>query len=150
MVSTDAVEDSPSLDDGGNDDSVVVQESKPQLDVQEQVWRFVKKPLLHIGSKGATKSHGNSLRQLLEDHTVVKVKVNTRKFGGSLENAANALKDIAVENGASVDIEIIQMRDYGNIVLYGIPGTLQRMEDGSFPPPPPPPKEEEEDAELSP
>jgi hypothetical protein len=53
------------------------------FDVQEKAWRFAKKPLLHIGSKGATHSHGNSLRQLLDDHTVVKVKVNTKKFGGA-------------------------------------------------------------------
>jgi hypothetical protein len=51
------------------------------LDVTEKVWRFAKKPLLRIGAKGATHSHGNSLRQLLDDHIVVKVKVNTRKFG---------------------------------------------------------------------
>lgn len=51
------------------------------LDTMEKVWRHAKKPLLRIGAKGATHSHGNSLRQLLDDHTVVKVKVNTRKFG---------------------------------------------------------------------
>jgi hypothetical protein len=51
------------------------------LDAMEKVWRHAKKPLLRIGAKGATHSHGNSLRQLLDDHTVVKVKVNTRKFG---------------------------------------------------------------------
>jgi hypothetical protein len=52
-----------------------------KIDGMEKTWRHAKKPLLSIGSKGATHSHGNSLRQLLEDHTVVKVKVNTRKFG---------------------------------------------------------------------
>jgi hypothetical protein len=52
-------------------------------EIQEKVWRFVKKSLLTIGSKGATSSHGNSLRQLLEDHTAVKVKVDTRAFDGT-------------------------------------------------------------------
>jgi RNA-binding protein YhbY len=47
----------------------------------EKAWRHVKKPLLSIGAKGATFAHGNSLRQLLEAHTVVKVKVNTKQFG---------------------------------------------------------------------
>lgn len=47
----------------------------------ETAWRYVKKPLLSIGAKGATFSHGNSLRQLLEAHTIVKVKVNTKQFG---------------------------------------------------------------------
>lgn len=54
---------------------------KPPLPSIEKAWRHAKKPLLRIGGKGATKSHGNSLRQLLDDHTVVKVKVNTQKYG---------------------------------------------------------------------
>eukprot|EP00339_Tiarina_fusa_P020149 CAMPEP_0117028548 /NCGR_PEP_ID=MMETSP0472-20121206/20748_1 /TAXON_ID=693140 ORGANISM="Tiarina fusus, Strain LIS" /NCGR_SAMPLE_ID=MMETSP0472 /ASSEMBLY_ACC=CAM_ASM_000603 /LENGTH=200 /DNA_ID=CAMNT_0004736067 /DNA_START=83 /DNA_END=685 /DNA_ORIENTATION=+ len=112
------------------------------FDAHEQVWRYAKKPLLHIGSKGATHSHGNSLRQLLNDHTVVKVKVNTKKFG-TLEKAATALKSLAVENGACKDIEIIQIREYGNTILFGVPGTLKRMKDGEFPPPTPPPAPEE-------
>ena len=47
----------------------------------EEVWRYAKKPLISVGGKGATKKHGNSLRQLLDDHTIVKVKVNTISFG---------------------------------------------------------------------
>lgn len=62
----------------------IKQEVWSKLPQDEKVWRCVKKPLLRIGSKGATHAHGNSLRQLLEDHTVVKVKVNTKKFGTSL------------------------------------------------------------------
>ena len=57
--------------------------STSNVQVGEKVWRYVKKPLLSIGSKGATLTHGNSLRQLLEAHTVVKVKVNTKKFDGT-------------------------------------------------------------------
>ena len=49
--------------------------------VMEEVWRYVKKPLISVGGKGATNKHGNSLRQLLNDHTAVKVKVNTKSFG---------------------------------------------------------------------
>ena len=52
-----------------------------QMDNLELAWRHAKKPLLRIGSKGATLTHGNSLRHLLNDHTIVKVKINTRKFG---------------------------------------------------------------------
>lgn len=64
--------------------NALFEEEKPSyvdLDAHEKTWRHAKKPLLSIGSKGATHSHGNSLRQLLNDHTVVKVKVNTKKFG---------------------------------------------------------------------
>ncbi|KAG7369065.1 CRS1 / YhbY CRM domain containing protein [Nitzschia inconspicua] len=105
------------------------------LDAMEKVWRHAKKPLLRIGAKGATHSHGNSLRQLLDDHTVVKVKVNTRKFG-SLQNAFESLRDLAVENGAEPGIEMIQMREKDKTILFGLPGTLERMKAGSFPPPP--------------
>jgi hypothetical protein len=54
---------------------------KRALDPTEKAWRYATKVLLRIGSKGATLTHGNSLRQLLEQHEVVKVKINTRKFG---------------------------------------------------------------------
>ena len=57
------------------------QKKEENLDPVEKAWRYAKKPLLSVGAKGATFSHGNSLRQLLEAHTVVKVKVNTQKFG---------------------------------------------------------------------
>ena len=49
---------------------------------EEILWRHVKKPLLRLGAKGASVSHGNSLKQLLEDHTAVKVKVNTKPYDG--------------------------------------------------------------------
>lgn len=47
----------------------------------EKTWRYVKKTLLSIGGKGATASHGNSLKELLECHVAVKVKVNMKPFG---------------------------------------------------------------------
>ncbi|VEU38380.1 unnamed protein product [Pseudo-nitzschia multistriata] len=107
--------------------------------VMEEVWRYVKKPLISVGGKGATNKHGNSLRQLLNDHTAVKVKVNTKSFG-TLENAYESLRDLAIESGASQDIELIQMREKDRIIMFGLPGTLENVKDGSFPP-----QEEEDD-----
>lgn len=69
---------------GDDDDFEILFEEKeeePNLDATEKAWRYAKKPLLSIGAKGASFSHGNSLRQLLDSHTVVKVKVNTKKSG---------------------------------------------------------------------
>jgi hypothetical protein len=43
---------------------------------------------------------------------------------------------LAVENGASPNIELIQMRENEKTILFGLPGTLDKMNDGSFPPPP--------------
>ena len=62
---------------------------------------------------------------------------------GSLQNAFEALRDLAVENGAEPGIEMIQMREKDKIILFGLPGTLEKMKVGSFPPPPLPPREEE-------
>jgi len=62
-------------------DNDTVQPPPPVLDNMEKTWRHVKKPMLRIGSKGAAPSHGNSLRELLEQHDAVKVKVNTYKLG---------------------------------------------------------------------
>mmetsp|Transcript_18115 Transcript_18115/g.34375 ORF Transcript_18115/g.34375 Transcript_18115/m.34375 type:complete len:207 (-) Transcript_18115:119-739(-) len=104
-----------------------------KVDSLERAWRYAKKPLLSIGSKGATLSHGNSLRQLLEQHTVVKVKVNTRRFDGSLQAAFEHLRSLAEENGAPSGIELIQARDADKIILFGLPGTMERIKDGHFP-----------------
>ena len=116
-------------------------ESTQALDGLEKAWRYAKKPLLSIGSKGATMAHGNSLRQLLASHTIVKVKVNTRRFGGSLEEAFQHLKSLAEDSGAPEGIEMIQARDTEKTILFGNPGTMQRIRDGSFPPLPPPPRD---------
>jgi len=113
----------------------------------ERVWRFVKKPLLRIGAKGATASHGNSLRQLLDDHTAVKVKINTAPYNGDLETAFESLKQLAVTSGASSDLELLQCRAREQIILVSLPGTRKMIEAGDYPPPPP--LEEEQDIDSS-
>lgn len=134
-------------------DEVDKQQNAVPLDGLEKAWRYARKPLLSVGAKGAQFSHGNSLRQLLEAHTVVKVKVNTQKFG-TLEAAFEQIRELAKESGAPEGIELVQKRDAENTILFGLPGTLARIEQGDFPPPPPPPyvytpkdKEEDEDEE---
>ena len=86
----------------------------------------------------ATIKHGNNLRQLLNDHTIVKVKFNTQTFG-TLEQAFTSLRDLAVESGASQSIELIEMKQNERTIIFGLPGTKGKIQDGSFPPPPPPP-----------
>lgn len=132
-------------DDTWNVPSSAPEEDKPVLDGSEKAWRYAKKPLLSIGAKGASSSHGNSLKQLLEAHTAVKVKVNTRPFSGSLDSAFDALRKLAEENGAPAGIELIQFRNTENTILFGLPGTMDRIKDGTFPPPPPPPRPSEEE-----
>ena len=81
IVEEEEEEDIDFLFEEVTEDDIII--STTNFEVGEKVWRYVKKPLLSIGSKGATLTHGNSLRQLLEAHTVVKVKVNTKKFDGT-------------------------------------------------------------------
>lgn len=100
----------------------------------ERAWRHAKKPLMSIGAKGATLTHGNSLRQLLEQHTVVKVKVNTRMFDNSLQQAFFKLVQLAEENGAPPGIELLQARESEKIILFGWPGTRERIDHNDFPP----------------
>jgi hypothetical protein len=45
---------------------------------------------------------------------------------------------LAIQNGAPKDIELIQMRASNKMILFGMPGTLEAMNAGTFPPPPPP------------
>lgn len=109
---------------------------------RQKAWLHAKKPLLRIGGKGATKTHGNSLRELLDQHTVVKVKVNTGPYDGSLESAFEALKILAVESGADAGLELIHIKTSENTILFGKEGALDSMDAGDFPPPP---KEEKEE-----
>jgi RNA-binding protein YhbY len=101
----------------------------------EIAWRYAKKSLLSIGAKGATAAHGNSLRQLLQDHTVVKVKVNTQSYD-NLQAAFENLRELAVASGAPCDVELLQARESEKIILFGMPGTRERIESGDFPPAP--------------
>lgn len=104
----------------------------------ETMWRHVKKPLLSVsGKKGVTTSHGNSLRELLEAHTAVKVKV--RGFA-SLDEAFAQLAAAATARGAPAALELLQARSSDAILLIGLPGTRERIEEGTFPPKPKPPR----------
>jgi len=115
---------------------------------RQKAWQHAKKPLLRIGGKGATKTHGNSLRQLLDQHTVVKVKVNPSAFeDNSLLNAFEVLKQLAVDSGANDGMELIHIRTSDKVILFGKEGTLDLIDAGDFPPPPPPPREPKEEEE---
>ncbi|KAL7566570.1 hypothetical protein ACA910_000638 [Epithemia clementina (nom. ined.)] len=128
-------------DDSGKEIPTMKQPQRQQQQdaKMERAWRHVKKPLLRVGAKGATMSHGNSLKQLLQQHTVVKVKVNTQPFGNSFQQAFDTLRQLAEENGAPSDIELLEAREASSTIFLGLPGTRQLIETGAFPPPPPPP-----------
>ena len=65
----------------------------------------------------------------------MKVKVNMKQFE-SLEGAFERLVELAIESGASSDLELIQARAYDSILLIGRPGTKMSIEQGNFPPRP--------------
>jgi len=126
------------IHDDNHDISETVEADVP-LDALERTWRYARKPLLSVGAKGATSTHGNSLRQLLEAHTVVKVKVHTRKSNGDLEAAFERLKGLAEASGAPSGLECLQLREKDSIIMFAMPGTRERVQSGDFPPPPPQP-----------
>lgn len=95
----------------------------------EKTWRSLKKPLISIGAKGVSQSHGNSLRQLLEAHTAIKVKVR----GLPLETAFDQLVDAAQSVGAPGNLELLQSRSSDAIMMIGLPGTRERIAEGTFP-----------------
>ena len=107
--------------------------STPGVDL---AWRHVSKPMLRIGSKGVSATHANSLGELLEAHTCVKVKINTHKLG-SLEEAFVCIQNVVVENNSSSNIELIHVRKSDNMIMIGKEGALDMIRAGDFPPPPP-------------
>ena len=103
----------------------------------EKAWKYVTKPLLRLGSQGISIKHGNSLRELLLAHSVVKVKVNSISLG-SLDHVFITLKEQAEKSGAPQGMELLMSKSSANTLLIGLPGSLTRIQKGDFPPPPPP------------
>ena len=99
----------------------------------DQTWRHVPKPLLRIGGKGIAESHGNSLRELLNAHTVVKVKINSTKLG-SLEDVFETLKSTVDKSEDCPGVELIHVRNSENTILIGKKGTMDDIREGKFPP----------------
>ena len=133
---------STSNDAAAASETALAKALEPLKGNRQKAWLHAKKPLLRIGGKGATKTHGNSLRELLDQHTVVKVKVNTGPYDGSLESAFEALKILAVESGADAGLELIHIKTSENTILFGKEGALDSIDAGDFPPPPREEKEE--------
>lgn len=131
LVSTSAAGDNFSNTENIDGDESTTSPSKGM----EKAWRYAKKSLLSIGAKGATASHGNSLRQLLQDHTIVKVKISTQSYV-DLQAAFEHLRELAVASGAPFDVELLQSRESEKIILLGMPGAKNKIEAGEFPPAP--------------
>ena len=80
---------------------------------------------------------------LIFSQTLISPKIDTSILLGTLDKAYETLRDLAIESGASNSIELIQMREKDRTIMFGLPGTLENVENGSFPPPPPAPEEDE-------
>mmetsp|Transcript_33767 Transcript_33767/g.49428 ORF Transcript_33767/g.49428 Transcript_33767/m.49428 type:complete len:185 (-) Transcript_33767:198-752(-) len=73
------------------------------------LWKLQKKALLRIGGKGVKNSHINSLRELLDAHSVVKVKMND--YRSEIKVAAMELLGEGEDFGEILDIK-------GNHILF--------------------------------
>ena len=150
MKDDDIIDTNESSATTSNDDEDYVDPNRKRM---EQVWRYNKKPLLSIGAqKGPTSKHGNSLRELLQHHTTVKVKIqllfnasnrnsDAESVQEQMKQVYEQLKDYAIQSDPALqDMELLQVRVNERILLVGLPGTQQKILDGTYPPPPPPPK----------
>ena len=148
--------------DGDESVATTTSNENEHTKLMELVWRYNKKPLLSIGAqKGPTSKHGNSLRELLQHHTTVKVKIqllfnasnrdsDTQSMQDQMVQVYNQLKEYAIDADPSLqDMELLQVRVNERILLVGLPGTKQRIQDGTYPPPPPPPRNTIEDPTTS-
>ena len=52
-----------------------------------------------------------------------------------MENAFEVLRDLCQESGGPEGIELLQAREGDKVILFGMPGTLQKISSGEFPPP---------------
>lgn len=52
-----------------------------------------------------------------------------------MEHAYEVLKELCEDSGAPKGIELLQAREADKVLLFGLPGTLERIQAGEFPPP---------------
>jgi hypothetical protein len=69
-------------------------------------------------------------------------------FKGTLEKAFEDIRKLAVESGAPEGVELVQARDRDKVILFGMPGTLERIQKGDFPPPPRDEEDQRDDKSL--
>ena len=112
----DDVDDVDYDDDDDDDDDDTINNINPDIavPVMEKVWRYAKKALISVGGKGATIKHGNNLRQLLDDHTIVKVKVNTKTFGKLINKTHKVNANINQIN----DVLSRKAEIFGILIIY--------------------------------
>ena len=54
---------------------------------------------------------------------------------GTMEHAYEVLKELCEESGAPKGIELIQAREGDKVIMFGLPGTMEKIQAGEFPPP---------------
>jgi RNA-binding protein YhbY len=114
--------------DGGEFADVGMKNSRQTSKNMEMAWRYIKKPLLSIGSKGVVPSHATSLRDLLLAHTAVKIKIrHADGLEAGFQRFAQLLSD-------QHELELLHCRESDGIIMVGGKGTIDLIESGKFPP----------------
>ena len=52
-----------------------------------------------------------------------------------MEQAFEQVRELVKESGGPEGIELVQARDKEKVIMFGLPGTLERINKGDFPPP---------------
>ncbi|KAG5175380.1 hypothetical protein JKP88DRAFT_228902 [Tribonema minus] len=91
----------------------------------EELWRKPKKELLKIGQGGVTASHVRSLTDLVQHHTIVRVKVNTK--GASYEDCLALGQALVSGEGEERGLRLVGVRPSTRLLLVGEAAFIDRL-----------------------
>ena len=113
----------------------MIHETEPSASVEDVIraWKCARRPMLRIPHENdVTQKDGKMLKQLLDNYSLVKVKINGKLDMSMMEETFELLKNEAQESGASSEIEMIHTCVAEGTIFLGNPGTLSKIQSGSF------------------
>ena len=113
----------------------MIHENEPNANVEDVIraWKSARRPMLRISDKNdLTLEDGKMLKQLLDNYSLVKVKIDRKLDMTTMEEAFESLKNAAQVSGASSEMEMIHTSVAESFIFFGNPGTLSEIQSGSF------------------
>jgi len=113
----------------------MIHETEPSASAEDVVraWKCARRPMLRINYENdVTQKDGKMLKQLLDNYSLVKVKINGKLDMSMMEETFESLKNEAQISGASSEIEVIHTCVAEGTIFLANPGTLSKIQSGSF------------------